>query len=69
VRAGFFGRLTGKVGLAVDRGVGLAAPAVGEGADVDRVVAEGVQELGDLDLGGGVVAGDGQGAASRGLDQ
>jgi hypothetical protein len=55
-----------EIRLQVDRAAGFEAPAVCEGADVHRVVAEGVQQLGDLGLGGGVVAGDGQGAAVRG---
>jgi hypothetical protein len=54
-----------EVGLDVDRGVGFAAPAVGEGADVDRVVAEGVQEPGHVGLGVGVVAGDDSTTGSR----
>src|SRR5712672_3650617 len=60
------GRMPREIRPQVDRAAGLEAPAVCEGADVHRVVAEGVQQLGDLGLGGGVIAGDGQGAAVRG---
>src|SRR5439155_1271268 len=52
-----------KVRLDVDRGVGSAAPTVGESADVHRVIAECVRQLRNLRLRRRVVTGDGQGAA------
>src|SRR6266566_5732488 len=61
-QAGSLGRLLREIRLQVDRAAGFEAPAGCEGADVHRVVAEGVKQLGDLGLGGGVIAGDGQGA-------